>query len=264
MDRVTLLAPAKINLVLRVDALGPDGYHPIRSLMAELPGITDTVTVSRAEVRSVDCPGVPERENLAWRAMDALAAHLGRPVDLAVNIKKRIPSQAGLGGGSSDAAATLRGARQLLAPDLTDDDLERIAAQVGSDVPFFVRGGVQWATGRGERLELGEAPPGWVVVARLPIGLSTARVYRQFDRMPLRRDPSGNDLWPAALALAPRLGGLARALRVAGAGDVLLCGSGSAMAAFVKDEGIAQEVQANALALLPNVWSAISSLTTGL
>ena len=267
---MTLRAPAKINLVLDVDPLGADGYHPIRSLMAELPDIYDTVTVTRSDRRSVTCPGVAEHDNLAWRALDALERNIGQPLPLAVEIEKQIPSEAGLGGGSSDAAATLRAARTLLSLPVSDDELEQIGAQVGSDVPFFVRGGVQWATGRGEILQPGTCGPCWAVVVREAVGLPTVRVYGQFDRLsppprvelttrefnPLR--DARNDLWPAALSLEPGLGGVAQALRAAGASRVLLCGSGSSMAGLVADASSAEATAVRVGQLLPEIWCRVS------
>lgn len=265
-------APAKLNVILEVDPPGPDGYHPVRSLMAVLPGLADTVQVAVAEHRAVECPGVPERENLAWRALDALAEASGQPMDLRVVIEKRIPAQAGLGGGSSDAATTLVAANDLLGLGVSPDDLERVAARVGSDVAFFVRGGVQWAGGRGELLESAAAlPPAWAALVRPSFGLSTPAVYRRFDQLrpPERRaiGPIGaplgaharNDLWAAALALSPGLARLARALRVAGADGVVLCGSGSTIAGIFSNEGQCRDV-VNALGRQHGWWTASSRI----
>jgi 4-diphosphocytidyl-2-C-methyl-D-erythritol kinase len=246
---VTLAAPAKLNLRLLVGPPGPDGYHPLRTLMVALDGLDDTVSVAPAPARRVSCPGIEGPANLAWRALDELEAEAGRPLPCAVAIEKRIPARAGLGGGSSDAAATLAGACRLHGLDLGPGRLERVAARVGSDVPFFVRGGSQWAEGRGERLAPAHVPRFAALLAKPAPGLSTAEVYRAFDRLPApppaphefactRNDPSyreivacsRNDLWGAALALAPRLGATARALAAAGADAVLLCGSGSCLA----------------------------------
>jgi len=257
VDRLTLAAPPKLNLALHVGPPREDGYHPVTTLLVALDGPCDEVVVARADRRRVHCPGVPERENLAWRAMDALESALGVPVRLRVDIVKRIPAQAGLGGGSSDAAAVLRAARALLDLPLDDAGLERVAAEVGSDVPFFVRGGTQWATGRGEVLRPAATPPDlWAVLTPPVAALATGRVYAAWDRgarpVPTpppatadvrdwRRDGRvGNDLWPAALALAPRLGAAARALRAAGAARVLLCGSGGALAGLFADAATAR------------------------
>ena len=145
MAGLTLAAPAKINLRLLVGPLRDDGYHEIATLMVALDGPADLVTVAPAATRSVACPGLGGRANLAWRALDVLEDALGRRLPCAVAIEKRIPVGAGLGGGSSDAAATLVGANRLLGLGLDDADLEELAGRVGSDVPFFVRGGARWA-----------------------------------------------------------------------------------------------------------------------
>jgi 4-diphosphocytidyl-2-C-methyl-D-erythritol kinase len=245
VERLTLTAPAKLNLRLLVGPAGADGYHPVRSLMVALTGLNDTVIVSRAPERAVRCPGLDGADNLAWRALDALEHEVGRPVTCAVDIVKRIPARAGLGGGSSDAAATLRGANRLLGLGLDDATLEAVAAGVGSDVPFFVRGGAQWAAGRGERLTPAAAPDFAALIAVPAFGLSTAEVYRAFDDGPAPAPDDGadppagmpalggwvrNDLWPAAAGLRPELAGIARDLATAGASAALLCGSGAAMA----------------------------------
>ncbi len=245
MDRVTLAAPAKLNLRLLVGPRRPDGYHRIRSLMVALDGLADTVTLSPATARTIRCPGVDERANLAWHALDALEAATGRSLPCAVDIVKRIPAQAGLGGGSSDAAATLVGADRLFGLGLGDAELERVAAQVGSDVPFFARGGAQWAEGRGEQLRPAPTPRFAALIVAPGAGLASADVYHAFDRLqpPAADDgsdpPPGmpalagwvrNDLWPAAAALLPELTSVAGELTARGAAAVLLCGSGSALA----------------------------------
>lgn len=268
MSGVRLRAPAKLNLRLLVGPRRDDGYHPLRTLLVALDGLHDTVTVAPAPRRSVSCPGLDGPRNLAWTALDALEREAGRPLPCAVTIDKRIPAQAGLGGGSSDAAATLVGAARLHGLDLAPEALERVAARVGSDVPFFVRGGAQWAGGRGEVLARARVPPFAAVLAKPGIGLPTAAVYAAFDRQVVacsRNNPadpqevacscnllsyrelvacSRNDLWGAALALAPRLGATARGLAAAGADAVLLCGSGSCLAGLVPDAARAAAVAA--------------------
>jgi len=272
---VRISAPAKLNLRLLVGPRGHDGYHPLRTLMVALDGLADTVTVAAAAERRVTCPGIDGPRNLAWRALAELELEAGRPLPTAVVIDKRIPVQAGLGGGSSDAAAALVGADRIHGLGLGPARLERVAARVGADVPFFVRAGAQWAEGRGERLRPASVPPFAALLAKPAAGLSTAAVYQAFDRLPpppgdevvagsrkdsgrdevvagSRNDPyryevvarSRNDLWGAALALAPGLGATARALAAAGADRVLLCGSGSCLAGLFRDRGGAEEAAA--------------------
>lgn len=245
-----MVAPPKLNLRLLVGPAGDDGYHPVSTLMVALEGLADVVHMQRARERSIACPGVAERDNLAWAALDALEAELGRPLPLAVRIEKAIPSQAGLGGGSSDAAAVLVGADRLHRLALGADVLERVAARVGSDVPFFVRGGCQWGEGRGERLREGRAPCFAALLLRPQAGLSTPRVYAAYDRLPPPSPPVAgpepvgfnallgwvrNDLWPAALALQPSLGRHARDLAATGARVIVMSGSGSCLAGLFPD-----------------------------
>jgi 4-diphosphocytidyl-2-C-methyl-D-erythritol kinase len=276
MAGLTLEAPAKLNLRLLVGPRRADGYHEVRTLMVALEGLADRVTVAPAEARAVSCPGLDGPANLAWRALDALERVVGRRLDCAVTIDKRIPAGAGLGGGSSDAAATLVGANRLLGLGLGEADLEEVGAVVGADVPFFVRGGARWATGRGERLAVEPVPePSFAAVLAMPLaGLSTPAVYAAFDRlrppppddgrpapdaMPPLAAWARNDLWPAALALRPSLGALARALRAAGADAALLCGSGSAIAGLVGDRGAAERARA----LLPPSAAAWTAVVAG-
>jgi 4-diphosphocytidyl-2-C-methyl-D-erythritol kinase len=256
LERLTLLAPAKLNLRLLVGPLGRDRYHPITSLMVALDGLADTVRAAPGEVRRVSCPGIEGPANLAWRALDALEEEVGRALPLEVVIEKRIPARAGLGGGSSDAAATLLAADRLHGLGLGAERLEHVAARVGADVPFFIRGGCQWARGRGERLQPAERPRFAAVLAMPAIGLSTPAVYAAFDRGPTPPPPPAhsepprgfaalagwvrNDLWAPALALAPALGATARALSTAGARTTVLCGSGSCVAGLFPDRASAE------------------------
>jgi 4-diphosphocytidyl-2-C-methyl-D-erythritol kinase len=256
---LTLAAPAKINLRLLVGPRRGDGYHPLRTLMVALDAPAYRVRLETARERAVVCPGVDGPANLAWAALDALEDAVGRPLPLRVEIDKAIPAQAGLGGGSSDAAAVLVGADRLLGLRLGAARLERLAARVGSDVPFFVRGGAQWAEGRGERLAPARAPRFAALLTMPEAGLSTGAVYARFDEDP-PPPPAGddeppeampalagwlrNDLWPAARALAPGLAEREAALRAAGAPAVLLCGSGACLAGIFPDRAAAERAAA--------------------
>ncbi|MCC7185477.1 MAG: 4-(cytidine 5'-diphospho)-2-C-methyl-D-erythritol kinase, partial [Acidobacteria bacterium] len=159
MPRTLILRPtAKLNLTLRVGPLRSDGYHEVRSLMQSI-ALHDTVTISdRKGPFGLLCrtPGVPsDQANLAWKAAKVLWTAMGRdgePRDAHVKIEKTIPSQAGLGGGSANAAAALVGLNTLWGAKKSRRDLVRLAATLGSDVPFFLQGGTAVATGRGEDL----------------------------------------------------------------------------------------------------------------
>ena len=246
MAEIALSAPAKLNLILRVGPLAPDGYHPLESLLVTLGAPCDRVRVGvSAGERVVESAEAPGPDNLAWAALDAFERATGIDVPLYVKIDKRIPAKAGLGGGSSDAAATLRAANEIHGRPLDRAALEGVAADVGSDVPFFIRGGAQWARGRGEALTPTSMPADLnLAVIDGGVELSTAAVYRAVDELepdelpaPDDRIPAGpvwewseNYLWPAAQALAPALDRMDRELREAGAQGTLLCGSGGSMA----------------------------------
>ena len=184
-----LHAPAKVNLTLSVGARRPDGYHEVSTVMQTV-GLYDTLTLTEGGCGlTMTCtdPAIPaDGDNLVLRAARAFFAETGLPVpDLRFALEKRVPSQAGLGGGSSDAAAVLRALRTLYAPSLTDAALERMAAKLGSDVPFFIRGGTALAVGRGERIA--PLPPlttGWFVIVKPPEGFSTPEMYRRLDELP--------------------------------------------------------------------------------
>ena len=177
---IRLVAPAKLNLALAVDGARDDGYHELRSVFVTLD-LADDVRVApakRLEVRnSVPIAG----EDLAVRAVRALAAAAGHDPVAFVRIRKRIALAAGLGGGSSDAAAVLRGLADLWKTDL---DLVRVAADVGSDVPFFASGApVALVTGRGEHVRALPPPtePIYAVVTRPTLRLSTRDVFAAFE-----------------------------------------------------------------------------------
>lgn len=188
MRVLTLRPSAKINLTLRVGPRRPDGYHEVRTLMQSI-ALHDTVVVSerRGQFR-LQCrtPGVPEDQtNLAWRAATLLWQALGRtgePKDAHIRIDKTIPAQAGLGGGSGNAAAALVGLNTLWGGKLSRRQLVRLGAQLGSDVPFFLQGGTAVATGRGEELyPVDDVQRLGVVVIKPSFGVSTADAYRWLD-----------------------------------------------------------------------------------
>ena len=181
-------AYAKVNLTLAVGEKRPDGYHEVVSVMQRI-SLCDTLTAEQTrEGITLTCsdPALPSgEENLAHRAASLFFRETGIAGGAALTLEKRIPSQAGLGGGSSDAASALLALRKLYAPALSDTELETMAAVLGSDVPFFVRGGTQLATGRGEVLS--PLPPltdGWFVIVKPTESFSTPAMYRRLDELP--------------------------------------------------------------------------------
>ena len=181
-------AYAKVNLKLAVGEKRPDGYHEVVSVMQRV-SLHDTLTAEQTrEGITLTCsdPALPSgEENLAHRAASLFFRETGIAGGAALTLEKRIPSQAGLGGGSSDAASALLALRKLYAPALSDTELETMAAALGSDVPFFIRGGTQLATGRGEVLS--PLPPltdGWFVIVKPTESFSTPAMYRRLDNLP--------------------------------------------------------------------------------
>lgn len=203
MEPLTLYAPAKVNLTLTVGDRRPDGYHDVSTVMQAV-GLYDTLTLTHGGAGlTLTCtdPAVPaDATNLVLRAAGRFFEDTKLPVpDLHLHLRKRIPSQAGLGGGSSDAASTLLALRTLYAPSLPDVQLEHMAAALGSDVPFFIRGGTALARGRGERLTpMPRLRDGWFVIVKPPEGFSTPAMYRCLDDLP--PEPPRPDTMPAALA----------------------------------------------------------------
>jgi len=155
-----VIAPAKINWTLDVLRVRPDGYHELRSALQTID-LHDTVTLAPADTISLEVGGPaagmlgdhPPEENLAYRAAAALARRAGLRRGARITLEKRVPVAAGLGGGSSDAAAVLRGLNVLWDAGQPEANLVEIAAEVGSDPPFFVVGGTAIASGRGEAIE---------------------------------------------------------------------------------------------------------------
>ncbi len=184
-DAVVLAAPAKLNLFLEIIRKRPDGYHDLESLMIAVD-LFDTLEVRDGEpgiiALSCDPPGLPTGpENLVYRAADALRAHVRRPeLGAVIRLTKRIPSQAGLGGGSADAAVTLLALNRIWKLAQTRDELAAIAASLGSDVAFFLAPPAAWCTGRGDVVcpEVVGRSLDFVLVCPT-VGLATADVYRQ-------------------------------------------------------------------------------------
>ena len=187
-DTLTLLAPAKINLYLHVGAVQADGYHPLDSLVA-FADLGDRISVRHAPTFSFEMTGPfaqgleNDADNLVVRALLALADHLGRDdLPMAVELDKRLPVAAGLGGGSSDAGAALRGANLLLDLNLSDEVLERIARAAGADGPMCYRARPAIASGIGEQLEEADFLPSLHAVLLNPgLPSPTGAVYRAYD-----------------------------------------------------------------------------------
>ena len=253
---VTVRVPGKVNLFLGVGDRRPDGYHELATVFHAV-SLSDDVVVRTADVLSLQVIGegageVPTDErNLAWRAAELMADHVGRAPDVEITIEKSIPVAGGMAGGSADAAAVLVGMNALWELGVPRRDLHAMAAELGSDVPFALHGGTALGTGRGEELAtvLARNTFHWVLAFGTG-GLSTAAVYSEIDRLreagspPRLDDPEplltalssgdpyalapllGNDLQPAALSLRPNLRRTLRAGGEAGALAGIVSGSG--------------------------------------
>lgn len=174
---------AKINLGLDIVGKRPDGYHEVNMVMQSI-ALADEIELLPAEKISVttDKADIPDgQENLAWKAVMLMAEKYGQNPNVQIRIRKKIFSAAGLAGGSADAAAVLRGLNRFWQLGLSAEELEVLAAELGSDVPFCVRGGTAAATGRGEILEpLADMPETWLVLAKPRVSVSTAWAYQNF------------------------------------------------------------------------------------
>jgi 4-diphosphocytidyl-2-C-methyl-D-erythritol kinase len=257
------LAYAKLNLVLHVGHPREDGLHPICSLMASIELADEVRAEPSASGRdTVHCPSVTDEDNLAVRALAEFRSRAGGALPpLDVTIDKHIPLAAGLAGGSADAAATLRIANDLAGSPLGAEELLRLAADLGSDVPSQLDPGHALVQGTGERVERVRLPQLIAVLVPDPEGLSTAAVYAELDRLdgtrgtldptPLRGLEDGtaadlaaalhNDLQPAALSLRPDLELRLDALLAAGALGAAVSGSGPTCFGLFEDRGAADE-----------------------
>jgi 4-diphosphocytidyl-2-C-methyl-D-erythritol kinase len=194
LEKLTVQSPAKINLSLEVLNKREDGYHQIRSLMQAVDLFDQLTLEERPDGVAISCdhPGCPADEtNLAVIAASLLLQEAGEDRGVAIHIRKRIPISAGLGGGSSNAAAALKGVRQLLKLDVPDGKLHQLAARVGSDVPFFLCPGQALVQGRGERIRPIRIYGGyWLVLVCPGIEVSTRWAY-QNTRINLTKERRG-------------------------------------------------------------------------
>ena len=273
-------APAKINLTLEILGTRPDGYHAIRTLIVPttlhdtleiraLPAAADDRLEVVADGVPIDRVG-PAADNLCLRAVRLLRERLGFPGRVAIRLVKRIPIGGGLGGGSSDGAAALAGLHTMLGSPLPREELFGLAARLGSDVPALLHGGAVLCEGRGEILTPVDAahgfaptPPAHLVLANPGIHVSTPAAFRAvkgeltspaISATILHSPPSlggflspdvelFNGLEGPVFALHPEVGRLAHRMREAGAGTVLMSGSGASVFALAASESDAAKIR---------------------
>lgn len=280
---VRVEAPAKVNLFLGVGGLRDDGYHHVTTVLHALE-LCDVIEIRPAPALALTCRPdvcVPAERNLAWRAAAQLAAGLGHSPDVSIDVHKRIPHGAGLGGGSADAAAVIAGLADLWGVDRRDPVCLQVAASLGADVPFFLGGsGCALMSGRGDVLECELPALGGltVVLVKPPQPVPTAAAYTRFDADP--REPGDaeavvaalesrderalvaalcNNMQDAAFSLVPEVRAVVDMVsRTAGVLGAIVAGSGSAVAGICEDDEVAATVAR--LATSQGWWAAVTKL----
>jgi 4-diphosphocytidyl-2-C-methyl-D-erythritol kinase len=254
-------APAKINLLLDVLHKREDGYHEVEMIMT-MVDLSDRIEMQELPrdtiIISSQAGYIPlDEKNLAFQAARLIKDRYDVKQGVYIHLDKKIPVAAGLAGGSSDAAATLRGLNRLWKLNIPSEEMQRLGAELGSDVPFCVTGGTAVARGRGERLEPIEAPPQcWVVLAKPPINVSTSEIYGKLRANQIAKHPStsdvleairlkrfdllcerlGNVLEEVTLDLYPEVRHLKECMIRLGADGVLMSGSGPTVFGLVSKE----------------------------
>jgi len=250
---------AKINIALAVLGKRTDGYHNIQTVFQSI-SLYDELEFHPADQLELQCenmPGVPKESNLVWKAMRMLSAATHENRGASIILKKKIPSGAGLGGGSSNAAATLLGLCRLWHIDPSETDLFPMAAELGSDVPFFLSGGTALGSGRGEKINpLPDIPPQNLVVIFPGVHVSTADAYHSLNLGLTSATEDNriccfcgqiqeaqsfltgifNDFEASILPAYPSIREARDFLRQQGAAVTLLSGSGSALFGFFPSE----------------------------
>lgn len=178
-------APAKLNLQFEILGLREDGYHEIRTVMQTID-ICDYLTIQKSEGFSLTgCLAAQPRETTIYKAVSVLEETFGQAFRVSVHLDKTIPTMAGMGGGSTDAAATIFAINQLYELKLTKDEMKGLAASVGADVPFFIEGGRCLCEGYGEKVTPlpSEDEPGYYIIFRPHARIATKQAYMDYDRV---------------------------------------------------------------------------------
>jgi len=260
-------AQAKINLTLDVHRKRPDGYHEVEMVMQTVD-LSDHLTFTETEDDGIHlsctAPYIPlDQRNLVYQAAQLMKSTYGIRKGVGIHIEKRIPVAAGLAGGSSDAAAALRGLNRVWGLGQSLDTLAELGAKIGSDVPFCMYGGTAIARGRGEQIEpLPKVAPTWVVLVKPPIAVSTAEVYGRLRADLITDHPDtagmvealrtgdvrrisaklGNVLEPVTFEMYPEVEKLKAQLLKFGAQGALMSGSGPTLFALVEREAKAVRI----------------------
>lgn len=258
MNRITVKAPAKVNTLLRVVGLRENGYHDLQMVMVPL-SLCDEIRLSEIPsgieltIDGLADDGMRAEKNLAWRAAKAILDLSGLKKGVRIELIKRIPVAAGLGGGSSDAAAVLRGLNDLFELNMPMDKLAGIGGGLGADVPFFCHGRPAFVEGTGDRVSVYETFPNIPFLLVNPgFTVSTPWVYKQWDLQLTEKSPGAtvrplfqvfseviaslhNDLERVTIPEHPEIGMIKDALKEAGASGVLMSGSGPTVFGMFED-----------------------------
>jgi 4-diphosphocytidyl-2-C-methyl-D-erythritol kinase len=257
--RLRIRSFSKVNLALSVLGRRTDGYHDIQTVFQSIDA-GDEIELRAASQLELVCenlPGIPVEENLVWKAATLIASKLETKRGASIKLRKRIPPGSGLGGGSGNAAATLLGLCRLWKIEMSDADLSTMAVELGSDVPFFLCGGMALGLGRGEKIcPLPDPPRGFLLVIYPGIHVSTAEAYRSLNlgltssagdnriqrfRSQVEKGNAFlteifNDFEASILPAYPAIREAKNFLEEQGAAGALLSGSGSSVFGFFSDE----------------------------
>ncbi|KAA0543720.1 4-(cytidine 5'-diphospho)-2-C-methyl-D-erythritol kinase [Bacillus sp. BGMRC 2118] len=264
--KILVKAPAKINLSLDVLHKRSDGFHEVKMVMTTID-LADRVELTLLDTDQIKIVShnrfVPDdNRNLAYQAALLLKNKFNVKKGVSITITKTIPVAAGLAGGSSDAAATLRGLNKLWDLNLSLDELAELGAEIGSDVSFCVYGGTALATGRGEKIQHIDPPPHcWVILAKPTVGVSTGEVYGQLDLSSVKHPDVdgmvqaiqskdyngicqlvGNVLEDVTLKLHPEVAQIKEQMKKFGADAVLMSGSGPTVFGLVHHDSRMQRI----------------------
>lgn len=247
---IQLFSPAKINLFLRILGKRPDGYHELASLFQAIDlGDTLTFTLSGQDSFTCSDPHIPcDQTNLVIKALHLFRRKTNLQTPISIHLEKKIPIQAGLGGGSSNAATTLWALNALHNHPFTEQELQNWSAEIGSDIPFFFSHGTAYCTGRGEQVrDLPPPPLPPFTLIKPPEGLSTPAIYQDLQLLECSTtDPERlladfyagkpsyiNDLEAPAFRISPSLFQIKKSL-----GAAFMTGSGSALVSLNRTEGV--------------------------
>ena len=272
-------APAKINLTLDVLHKRPDGFHEVEMIMTTVD-LADRIWLrpiddGKIRIKASERHVPNDRKNFAYQAAELLQVECGITNGVEITLEKSIPVAAGLAGGSSDAAATLRGLNRLWDLKLSIKELATLGARIGSDVSFCVHGGTALATGRGEVIEILPAPPNcWVILAKPAISVSTGDIYGNLDLSGLNHIDTagmiealragdydklcksvGNVLETVTMGLYPQVVVLKEQMKRFGADTVLMSGSGPTVFGLVKHESRVPRIYNGLKGFCPEVYA---------